>query len=88
MSDQQEYKKLKLKRDIYQIIAVFFFVAGLALFVVLYTNYYAGNLFKALTSPRFLIVLTVPFLPALVLSFFIRSLEKKMRAILKGQHKP
>lgn len=71
-------REMILKARILRWAAVVFAIAGLVVFLILYARNVDGNFFSALTDPFIVAIILVPFLPAAVLSWLARRLERKV----------
>lgn len=75
-------KESLVKARFYRLFAVLFAIGGLVMFLYLYLDRVEGRLFDALRDPFVVVIILVPFLPAVVLSWLAgkheRLLEKAM----------
>ena len=80
-------KMLLIKSKIYKGIAIFFLVVGFAVFLAMYIQESEGDIMQALRNPVTIVMVSFPFLPAVVFSFMSSSLEKKAYALLDREQK-
>ncbi len=66
----------------YRLFAIFFAVAGVIIFIILYLQNLEGDIGALLRKPAFVIILLVPFLPSVILSMISRHLENKYFQVL------
>ena len=59
------------------VLALLAAIAGLGVFLVLYVQNIEGTFFSALTNPFIITIVIIPFLPAVVLSWIARRVERK-----------
>jgi len=82
-TEKQQARELLLQARTYKIMAKIFVVAGLIVFVTLYIKNVEGDLLASLRHPSIVLMLLIPFLPAIVLSWKAQKTEKKLFSILK-----
>ena len=70
-------RELVLKARLLRLFALIFAIAGLGVFLVLYVQNIEGTFFSALTNPFIITIVIIPFLPAVVLSWIARRVERK-----------
>ena len=71
-----------LRSRIYRFMALVFAALGLVLFVFLFFRYIEGDILHALKNPAVLLILVVPFLPAVILSGMAVKAEKKLAKLI------
>lgn len=65
-----------------------FAVVGVLLFAFLFNTQYANHgFFEALKNPVLIVVLIVPFFPAMILSWMASRLEKKLEGVVSDIQK-
>ena len=77
MSFDPKGRELVLKARLLRLFALIFAIAGLGVFLVLYVQNIEGAFFSALTNPFVVTIIIIPFLPAIVLSWIARRVERK-----------
>ena len=82
-TEKQQARELLLQTRFYKAMAAIFVAVGLIIFVMLYIKNVEGDLLAALKHPSVVLMLLLPFLPAIVLSWKAQKTEKKLFAILK-----
>ena len=80
MSLDPSARELILKARIYRFLGLIFACIGLVIFIALFMQNVDGSFFSSLTNPFIIVILVVPFLPAIVLSMKARGFEKKYMA--------
>jgi xanthine/uracil/vitamin C permease (AzgA family) len=70
-------RELILKARLLRLFALVFAVVGLIIFLVLYMQNVEGAFFSTMTDPFIVVIIVVPFLPAIVLSWLARRMERK-----------
>lgn len=76
-------QEMILKARLLRLVATVFAIVGLIIFLVLYAQNVEGTFFSAMTNPFIIAIIIVPFLPAAVLSWLARRIERqyvKMKA--------
>lgn len=76
-----------MKARVLRMCALFFAVTGFIIFMVLYMKNVDGQVFKALSEPRTMFMIIVPFLPAVVLSKMADKAQKQFMKLLKTENK-
>jgi len=79
-----EAKALLMKARLYRMIAMVFAFVGLVVFMVLYFKYIEGNILEALSSPSLVVIILVPFLPAIVISWLSVKAEDRFYRLVHG----
>ncbi len=89
LNDQilEEARNLLLKARVFRFFALFFAVIGFGIFLIFYLQNIDGQIFTALTEPRTLWMILLPFLPAVILSYIAEKTSQEFFAILKGEKK-
>ena len=77
MSFDPKGRELVLKARLLRLFGLIFGIAGLCVFLVLYVQNIEGTFFSALTNPFIITIVIIPFLPAVVLSWIARRVERK-----------
>lgn len=77
MENAQKAREFYIKARFYNICALFFAIIGVILCIMIYVNKIEGRLLEALKEPVLVLILIVPFAPAIFLSFLSRRAEKK-----------
>lgn len=75
------------KAKLYRIFALIFALVGVFVFVTLYISNFEGNFFSTMTQPSVVLMLIIPFLPAIVLSWIASRIEKKVANAAAGKSK-
>ncbi len=76
--DEIERKKLLIKAKTYKMFAGFFTIIGLVVFFMIYINNIENQLLESLKKPETVIMIIVPFIPALFLTWKYKSMFKKI----------
>ncbi len=76
-------RELLLRSRIYRFVALLLAVIGLAVFGIFYFKYIDGNISSVLQKPTLILMLFLPFLPAVILSRMSAKTEKKFNAVLE-----
>lgn len=71
-----------VKARFYRLFAVLFAIGGLVMFLYLYLDRVEGHLFDALRDPFVVVIILVPFLPAVVLSWLAGKHERLLEKAL------
>ena len=71
----------------FRFFALFFAVIGLGIFIILYLQNIDGQLLTALTEPRTLWMVLMPFLPAVLLSYIAEKTSEEFFDTIKGKKK-
>lgn len=82
---KKELRALFIKSKFYRIAALIFAVCGVAVFGFMYYYTTNGNALKVLENPYIIVILVIPFLPAVILSWQATRNEKKLMALLESQ---
>lgn len=64
-------------------MAVVFALVGLVIFIILYMKNMDGKVADALRDPSTILVVLVPFLPAVVLSFMATRAESALKRMIE-----
>lgn len=75
-------RELLLRSRIYRFMALAFAVLGLVLFVFLFFRYVQDDIIHAVKNLSILLILILPFLPAVILSGMAVKAEKKLKKLL------
>jgi FtsH-binding integral membrane protein len=81
--DKKQARELLIQARVYKVMAKIFVVVGAVVFIMLYIKNVEGSLLSALQKPSIILMLLIPFLPAIVLSRKAQKIEKKLFAMLK-----
>lgn len=76
-------RALLIKSRFYRIFALAFAVMGLVIFAYLYMTHIEGNFSEVLRNPSIIVILLVPFLPAIVLSLLAQKFERQFAKLGK-----
>ncbi len=76
---RRQARELLVKAKTYGVLAWVFALAGFAVFVALYIRHLDGRLLEALADPATILIVLVPFLPAIVLSFKASKAQRSLR---------
>ena len=82
--NRQLARALLIKSRFYRFFALAFAVMGVIIFAYLYLTHIEGNLLEALRTPSLIIVILVPFLPAIVLSLLAQKYERQFAKLGKS----
>jgi len=78
-------RELLLRARIYRFMALIFAMIGVMVFVALYFQHINGDIVSAFHDPSFAYILSIPFLPALVLSILAVKADRQLRKMLEPQ---
>lgn len=81
-------RNLLMKSRLYRMFALFFAVMGVVIFISLFLSHTDGNFINALRDPTTIVVILVPFLPAVVLSLLAQRTEKQFAALKPYDNAP
>jgi hypothetical protein len=76
-------REMLIKAKFYRFASIIFALVGVGLLGVLMSQYVNDDILGALKDPFIILILIVPFLPALVLSWMAAKAEKKFNAKLE-----
>ena len=76
-----------LKARIFRFFALFFAVIGFGVFMILYLRNIDGQWVAALTEPRTLWMILLPFLPAALLSYIAERTREEFLKIARSHQK-
>ncbi len=76
-------RELLLRSRLYRFIALVFFCLGLALFAFLYYQHVEGDVVAALRRPATVMILLLPFLPAVIFSWMTMRTENRFMKVLE-----
>lgn len=76
-------RTLMLKARIYRFVAAVFAFVGLAVFGMIFMRNMGQGVAHALSDPSMVAMLILPFLPAVVLSWRAKRMEKLFRSMVK-----
>lgn len=74
-----------IKARLYRLFATMFAVGGLVMFFYIYVREVEGHLFRALQDPMLVLMVLLPFMPAVVLSFLAQKHERRLEKALKDK---
>lgn len=77
MSFDLKARELVIKARIYRVLGLIFALVGLVIFLIMFMRHVEGSFFSSLTNPFVVTMIIFPFLPAAVLSFLARRLERE-----------
>jgi len=75
---ERELQQLKIKAGTYKILMGVFAVVGLIVFLILYVKNIEGHITEALKQPSTILMIVIPFIPAIVFSFKYNKVIKQM----------
>ncbi len=78
-------RSLLIKSRLYRFFALAFALMGVVVFLVLYFRNVDGQLFDALRSPSIIAMITIPFLPSVILSLMAQKLEQRFMKLAKPE---
>ena len=81
-------RSLLIKSRLYRFFALTFALMGVVVFMYLYLVHVEGQLFEALRDPFIIVIIVMPFLPAIVLSLMAQKLERKFKKLGKPEDTP
>lgn len=84
MNKPMQAKVTLAKARLYRLFALIFALTGVFIFVSLYLSNFEGSFFSTMTQPSVVLMLIIPFLPAIVLSWVAARMEKKVIASLSA----
>ncbi|MFN3700266.1 MAG: hypothetical protein ACK4VI_01935 [Alphaproteobacteria bacterium] len=82
MPKPQQAKKFLLQFKIYRIAAISMAVAGLVIFIHLYTTNIGSDIGNFFKKPMLFIILAIPFVPSVIFLFLAKNSRKKAIAVL------
>lgn len=86
---RRKARELIIRVKLYRLLAVLLAVLGLLIFASLYYEYIQADLMAALTDPKTVMFVLVPFLPAAIIAWIARGEEKKLTKTIEdlgGRH--
>jgi hypothetical protein len=81
-SDKKQARELLIKTKVYRALATIFAVVGLVIFLVLYSQYFEGDIVASLKDPIILVFIVFPFLPSIILSLKGKKAERALQKLL------
>ncbi|MBN8521096.1 MAG: hypothetical protein J0L77_04255 [Alphaproteobacteria bacterium] len=84
---REKLREMLIRSKFYRLAASVFALVGIGLLMVLMSQYIQGDMFSALKDPFILLILVIPFLPAVVLSWLATKAEKKFNDALESLEK-
>lgn len=80
---KEDPREIFRQARVYEIFGSIFALAGFGLFIALYIRNIEGRLFEAIANPSTLLMIVLPFLPAVILVNKAKSLHKKALLLLE-----
>lgn len=77
-------RSLLIKSRLYRFFALAFALMGVVVFITLFFRFVEGQFFTALRDPSIIAMITIPFLPAVVLSLMAQKTEQKFAKLGKS----
>ncbi len=81
-ADKRQARELLMKSKIYGVLGTVFAIFGIIIFLAIYTQYYQGDITKAIRDPFIVIFIIFPFVPAIMLSLKGKRAEKALSKLL------
>ena len=86
MKDTKELLRENLvKAKLYRAVALIFAVCGFAVFMFMMSQFVGDGVYQAFKNPFMIVILIVPFLPSVVLSWLAVRAERKVGQLM-GSH--
>ena len=76
-------RELVIKSKLYRFFGLMFAGVGVLIFLAIFFQGYGGDIGEAAKEPTFILIVLIPFMPALVLSWVAGATEKKALASLE-----
>ena len=77
-------RSLLIKSRLYRFFALAFALIGVVVFIMLFFRHIDGQIFEALRDPSIIAFITIPFLPAVVLSLMAQKTEQAFAKLGKS----
>lgn len=74
-------RKLLMKAKLYRASALFFAITGILLFIQMFVTKIQGHFLDAMRDPFTILIILIPFLPAIVLSIMAQKAEREFAAL-------
>lgn len=81
-------RSLLMKSRLYRGFALFFTLMGVVLFINMYLTHIDGHFLEAMRSPSMIVMVVIPFLPAIVLSLMAQKAERDFAALKQRGNTP